>query len=218
MLRGVYAKKNISKGEKINLENAYFAMPYQKDFMSVRDWKENLIAEIDYKIDDPIKKMKNKTVSNENLIFDILIQVKGMLREAKILLKPDQKFEISHHYGLNRFREFGAVLINLINRDYCKKLIIQLPRQKHPYHHHKKKEETFHILHGDLEIEKNGNPFQLKPGDIYHVEPNQWHKFSTLHGVIFEEISTTHYENDSFYQDQKINDMPKTDRKTVVLG
>ena len=67
-----------------------------------------------------------------------------------------------------------------------------------------------------MEIEKNGNPSLLKEGDIYYVETNQWHKFSTLHGVIFEEISTTHYNDDSFYQDQKINDMPKSKRKTVV--
>ena len=216
LLRGVYAKKNIIKGDKINLGNAYFAMPCQKNFMTVRDWKTDLIAEQNYKVNDPIKKMEHKTVSNDNLISDILIQVKGMLREARILLKPDQKFEISHHYGLSRFREFGAVIINLINREYCKKLIVQLPRQKHPYHHHKKKKETFHILHGDLEIEKNGNPSLLKEGDIYYIERNQWHKFSTLHGVIFEEISTTHYSDDSFYQDQKINDMSKSARKTVV--
>ena len=31
--------------------------------------------------------------------------------------------EISHHYGLHRFREFGAVIIDCVNRDYCKKLI-----------------------------------------------------------------------------------------------
>ena len=135
-----HGHKSKVKGDKINLSNVYFAMPSQKDFMTVRNWKTDLIAEQDYKVNDPIKKMKHKTISNDNLVSNILIQVKGMLREARILLKPDQKFEISHHYGLGRFREFGAVIINLINREYCKKLIIQLPRQKHPYHHHKKKE------------------------------------------------------------------------------
>ena len=61
------------------------------------------------------------------------------------------------------------------------KLIVQLPRQKHPYHFHKK-EETFHVLYGDLEIEKNGNPILLKTGDTFLVKPNDWHKFSTVHG------------------------------------
>ena len=121
-----------------------------------------------------------------------------------------------NHYGLERFREFGAILIDIINRDYCKKLIVQLPRQKHPYHHHKKKEETFHILHGDLEIEKNGNPIPLKAGDIFLVKPMEWHKFSTVNGVVFEEISTTHYKNDSFYEDENINKAGLEKRKTKI--
>ena len=108
------------------------------------------------------------------------------------------------------------VIIDVINREYCKKLIIQLPRQKHPYHFHKKKEETFQILHGDLEIQKNGDPTYLKEGDIFLVEPGAWHKFSTLDGVIFEEISTTHYNNDSFYQDEYIHNLPREKRKSVV--
>ncbi len=123
---------------------------------------------------------------------------------------------MSHHYGLQRFREFGAVIIQVINREYCKKLIIQLPRQKHPYHHHKKKEETFQVLSGTLKVEKNGNSTFLTPGDIYLIEPGHWHKFSTFQGVIFEEISTTHFDDDSYYEDPTINMIPRQDRKTII--
>ena len=49
-----------------------------------------------------------------------------------------------------RLREFGAVIVTCINREYAKKLVIQLPRQKHPYHFHKQKEETFQLLDGDM--------------------------------------------------------------------
>ena len=97
-----------------------------------------------------------------------------------------------------------------------KKIIIQLPRQKHPYHFHKKKEETFQILSGDLEVEKDGNPQFLVAGDLFLIEPNKWHKFSTLSGTIFEEISTTHFDNDSIYQDEYIANLPREERKTVV--
>ena len=45
--------------------------------------------------------------------------------------------------------------------------------------------------------------FLLKTGDTFLVKPNDWHKFSTVHGVVFEEISTTHFKDDSFYQDEK---------------
>jgi hypothetical protein len=43
-----------------------------------------------------------------------------------------------------------------------------------------------------------------------------WHKFSTLHGVIFEEISTTHYDNDSFYHDEHIMSLSRNERKTLL--
>ena len=128
----------------------------------------------------------------------------------------DAEIEISHHYGLRRFREFGAVIITCINRSYAKKLVIQLPRQKHPYHFHKRKEETFQLLHGDMEIVKDGYSTQMSPGDTFIVEPDEWHKFHTLEGAIVEEVSTTHYNDDSFYQDPKISELSRNERKTKV--
>jgi hypothetical protein len=44
----------------------------------------------------------------------------------------------------------GAVLINVINRAYAKKVLVQLPGQTHPLHFHKLKEETFLVLWGEL--------------------------------------------------------------------
>ena len=38
--------------------------------------------------------------------------------------------------------------------------------------------------------------------------------FSSKNGAVFEEVSTTHYKNDSFYDDQKI--MESTNRKTQM--
>jgi N-acetylneuraminate synthase len=104
----------------------------------------------------------------------------------------------------------------VINRKYCKKLIIQLPRQKHPYHFHKKKEETFQLLYGDLEVELDGTRIQPQVGDTILVKPGEWHKFHTLHGAIFEEISTTHYNDDSLYEDERIARLPREARKTVI--
>lgn len=215
LIRGVFVKKNIIKGEMLTKENVFFAMPYIEGTMSVRDWSEGLISNKDYKKNEPVEKSLI-SLSNSQSISNILMQTNGLLRQAGIKISENWEYEISHHYGLERFREFGAILIDIINREYCKKLIVQLPRQKHPYHFHKKKEETFHVLYGDLEIEKNGNPIELKAGDTFLVKPNDWHKFSTVHGVVFEEISTTHFNNDSFYQDEKINNLGRENRKTKV--
>ena len=108
------------------------------------------------------------------------------------------------------------MIIDVINRQYCKKLIIQLPRQKHPYHYHKVKEETFQLLHGDLEVELEGKRIKVQPGDTVLVEPGTWHKFHTLSGAIFEEVSTTHFNEDSFYEDPRIARLARETRKTVI--
>ena len=46
--------------------------------------------------------------------------------------------------------------------------------------------------------------------------PGVWHSFTTETGCIFEEISTTHFTNDSVYKDKKINEMKTSERKTKV--
>ena len=48
------------------------------------------------------------------------------------------------------------------------------------------------------------------------MQPGVWHSFWTDIGVIFEEVSTTHYNDDSFYEDKAINKMERWERKTVV--
>ena len=117
--------------------------------------------------------MAGQVTTDEQLVYQIMLQVRGMLNKAQIHINEDSSIEISHHYGLRRFREYGAVIITCINRDYAKKLVIQLPRQKHPYHYHKKKEETFQLLAGDLEIVKDGHKVSMRPGDTLLVEPGQ---------------------------------------------
>lgn len=81
---------------------------------------------------------------------------------------------------------------------------------------HRKKEETFQLLFGDLEVVVEGKLTKLRPGDTLLVKENQWHKFSTLDGAIFEEISTTHYNDDSIYEDENINLMSREQRKTML--
>jgi N-acetylneuraminate synthase len=97
-------------------------------------------------------------------------------------------------------------------------LVIQLPRQKHPYHFHKQKEETFQLLYGDLEVELDGKRIKPQVGDTILVKPGEWHKFHTLDGAIFEEVSTTHFNNDSFYEDERIARLPREERKTSIAN
>jgi sialic acid synthase SpsE/mannose-6-phosphate isomerase-like protein (cupin superfamily) len=215
--RGVYLNKTVKKGDKLSEEDVFFAMPCLGEQLSSGDWQNGFIAEQDYlqntALSSGVLKLES---SHEEIIYQIMLQVKGLLNSARISINQDSSIEISHHYGLERFREFGAIIIDCINRKYCKKLLIQLPRQKHPYHYHAKKEETFQLLAGDVEIVLEGRKIKLNPGDTCLVKPGEWHKFHTLDGAVIEEISTTHYNNDSFYEDPKISQLERTMRKTNV--
>lgn len=219
LMRGVYAKKKINEGDCIGREDVFFAMPLLEGQLSSGEWKKCLKADRKYSPNGPIgNESADLSSSDEEYIAQIILQVKGMLNNGKITVGEKPSIEISHHYGLERFREFGAVIIDCINRGYCKKLMVQLPRQKHPYHYHRKKEESFQLLDGDFEIEIEGRRYQMNPGDVIHVEPGKWHKFHTLDGAIVEEVSTTHYNDDSYYEDEKIARLSREKRKTKITN
>jgi sialic acid synthase SpsE/mannose-6-phosphate isomerase-like protein (cupin superfamily) len=215
--RGCFAARAISKGETLQKEDVFFAMPCAEGGMTSGAFRPGMMADRDYAKNESLSAaVSQQSASNDQIVYQIMLQVRGLLNTAGIYINEDANIEISHHYGLHRFREFGAILITCINRDYAKKLVIQLPRQKHPYHYHKRKEETFQLLSGDVEVVKEGHRFPLKPGDTLLVEPGQWHKFHTLEGCVFEEISSTSYNDDSFYEDPTIANMPREQRKTKV--
>ena len=163
-----------------------------------------------------IKSVLQEASSSDNSFTSVLLQIKSILNEANVVINRDSKLDISHHFGISRFREFGCCMFTCINREYAKKIIIMLPRQKHPLHYHKKKTESFQLLWGDLEIEVDGTRRTLQVGDITTVEVGQWHKFHSLNGACIEEISSHHFQDDSFYEDPEINSPFPELRKTSI--
>ena len=53
-------------------------------------------------------------------------------------------------------KKLAVLIINVVNREYCKKLIVLLPGQKHPEQYHNIKEETFVVLYGDVALTLDG--------------------------------------------------------------
>ena len=139
-----------------------------------------------------------------------------MLYEAGIALGNEFDVELSHHYGMQHFRQFGAIIISIVNREYCKKLIVVLPGQTNPAHMHKVKEETFQVLYGDLTVDIEGEKIRMRPGETRTVLRGQMHAFTSETGAIFEEISTTHVRNDSYYEDPKIAALDPLERKSIL--
>ena len=151
--------------------------------------------------------------NNSQSIYAFVKKIVDLLQESNVVVPLGSICEISHHYGIDKFERTGVAMIDCVNREYCKKILVVLPGQSHPVHYHVKKEETFVILHGDLTITLNGEEKILHKGDIMVVERNVKHSFSSETGCIFEEISTTHYLNDSYYEQEKDFADP---RKTTI--
>lgn len=212
--RGVFIKKRMNKNQKLNLSDVFFAWPNIAKQLVANDMSKYMDYQLKREINknEPILSSDVKKINVREKVYKIIVETRKLLEKAKIILPDQLDIEISHHYGVDNFYKHGAVIINCVNRDYCKKLIVLFPKQSHPSHFHKKKEETFQVLYGDMRIALAGQKRDCKPGDIVLVERGVKHNFSTEKGVIFEEISTTHFKNDSFYDDEKIkkNEYRKT--------
>ena len=102
-------------------------------------------------------------------------------------------------------------MITILNSKYCKKLLFIFNKQSHPAQYHKRKQETFFVLHGKvkLKIKRNKKSITriLKSGDLVTILPKDIHSFSGISkdGCVIEELSTKSMKNDSYYIDKKIN-------------
>ena len=215
--RGVFSKKPIKKGELIKDEDVFFAMPCKDGQLTSSEFgklRSSFYATKDYIKNEAI--FEKTELDDYHYIRNIIHEAKGMLSEANIVLNNLSQIELSHHYGINKFREKGILIVNLINREYCKKIIVIFPGQHHPEQFHLKKEETFHVLHGKLGICLNGINNDISKSDIVTIDRGVKHSFWSDSGAIIEEISTTHYRDDSFYTDPVIAEQDPMSRKTII--
>ena len=212
--RGVFAKHDINEGDVLSLDDVFFAMPCLQGQMTSGEFSEGIVSKKSYKKNEAM--YEKKIYGEVNIARSIIHDAKGMLYEAGIEIGNDFEIELSHHYGMENFRQYGAVIISIVNREYCKKLIVVLPGQSHPVHMHKVKEETFQLLYGDLSCTIDNNTIEMKPGDCQTVLRNAKHAFTSKNGAVFEEISTTHVKGDSYYDDPVIEKKDLMERKTIV--
>ena len=214
--RGAFLKRDIEAGHIITADDVYFAFPPEPDQITANDWSKytRFISQQPIKKDEPVSKTNSSSRNDRELVFDIAKKVKGLLQQSQITVPGGIDLEISHHYGLERFAEYGLTMLTVVNRGYCKKVLACLPGQTHPEQYHEKKEETFHILFGELKVQLDGVERVCKPGDVVNIEPGVRHAFTTETGAVLEEISSTHFVNDSYYTDPAI--MKNAARKTLL--
>ena len=214
--RGVFAAGDLKKGQAVSASDVFYAIPNEQGQILANDMSKYL------KI-----KMKKDLKKGDRLMFDdveirneracvtaALKKVCELINESKISLGDRLDLELSHHYGMDRFYEYGCAIVTCVNREYCKKIIMVLAGQKNPAHRHNQKEETFHVLYGDMILEEDGRIKTYHAGDIVVMNRGVMHAFSSQNGAVLEEISTTHITGDSEYEDKNIPDT--RERKTYM--
>jgi len=216
LARGAFVKDAVAPGERVNPENLFFAMPNAAGQLVAQDCsKYTQYAAVEGIPANGAVMQANVTASDmRQEILDIVHDVRALIKKSKVQVPGQCELEISHHYGMERFRECGLAAFTVVNRDYCKKLMVVLPGQKLPEQFHKEKNETFHILYGDATVELGGEQTTHKANDIVTIPHGLKHSFWTRNGTVIEEVSSTHVAADSWYTDESITKNPK--RKTFV--
>lgn len=216
LFRGAFASRDIKKGEKLGLDNLFLAMPNKPGQLVARQMSKytEYRAERDFAKNEAVMLDALSKKELRSRVTEIVNRLRSLLRETRTALPPFVNLEISHHYGIERFDEWGAILINIINRAYSKMLVVMFPGQSYPRHAHREKEETYHLLHGELIVEVEGRETTLRQGDVLSIPRGAKHSFRTTKGAIVEEIATMYLQGDSIYEDPSIN--ANKERKTQL--
>ena len=214
--RGVFLRRDVAPSEILTDQDVYFAFPPEAGQFTANDWSKyaQFKTSIPVKKDGALNPLNAVRTDAREQVWDIAKKVEALLKQSSVVVPSGIDLEISHHYGLDHFPETGLTLLTIVNRGYCKKLLVSLPGQRHPEQYHHQKEETFHVLHGEVHLTLNGVERVCQPGDVVNVEPGVRHAFFSPNGSVIEEISSTHYQDDSFYTDESI--MRNKNRKTIL--
>lgn len=214
--RGIFVNRPIAPGESVRAEDVFFAFPPQDGQYTANDWSKyaTFTAHAAIGAHEALHPDNTGVRDTRAKVGEIVQRVRAQLASSHVVVPARVDLEISHHYGLDRFDEAGLTMLTVVNRSYCKKLLMLLPGQRHPEQYHGVKEETFHVLHGALTLRLDGVERICQPGDVATIAPGVRHAFYSEGGAIIEELSSTHISNDSFYTDEAIN--ANRDRKTLL--
>jgi sialic acid synthase SpsE len=111
LYRGVFASRDIKKGEKITEKNIFLAMPNShgqllaKQLSKYSEYyaKTDIAGKAGLMLDDLV--FKDLRVRVRQIVDDL----RTLLKQRRIALPAYVDLEISHHYGLERFHEVGLL-------------------------------------------------------------------------------------------------------------
>lgn len=101
-------------------------------------------------------------------------------------------------------KKWGKEIIVVNNDKYCGKILCLKKGKKFSMHYHMIKDETWYVSSGELILKwidtssAIQNEKRIKKGDVVRIVPGLPHQLiACIDSEIFE-ISTTHYDNDSY--------------------
>jgi sialic acid synthase SpsE/quercetin dioxygenase-like cupin family protein len=214
--RGVFAREALHPGDRLTPANVLLAYPCEDDQLVAADlskYTEHRVRE-EIAAQAPIHHSQVDSQETRQQVYQIVSQVNRMLREGGVILPKQVDLEISHHYGIDQFTQYGSCFVTIVNQDYCKRLIILLPGQDHPEHYHVQRGESFIVVQGEAIVTLGEETRVCSVGDIVQIDPGIPHSFRSVGGAVMEEITTKHQGGDSFYTDPEVLDRER--RKTIV--
>jgi sialic acid synthase SpsE/quercetin dioxygenase-like cupin family protein len=214
--RGVFVREEIKPGERLQPANLFFAIPSTECQVVANDLSKysHFYATAPIAANQPVLSANSRLCDSRRQINRIVSEVKKMLKRSKVIIPGQCELEISHHYGIDNFFQYGSTVITVVNREYCKRVIVMLPGQTHPEQYHKQKDETYHTLFGEIELSLDGIVQPRKANEVIVIPREVRHGFKTRTGTVIEEVSSYYTQGDSFYTDTTIE--ANLNRKTFV--
>lgn len=93
---------------------------------------------------------------------------------------------------------WGSELWIANNELYCGKILNLKKGYQCSIHKHKLKDETFYILEGTVLMEVENIKNTMKAGETVRIKPDTYHRFTGLEDSKIIEISTQHFDEDSY--------------------
>jgi sialic acid synthase SpsE/quercetin dioxygenase-like cupin family protein len=214
--RGLFAKQEIRAGQRVTADSVFYAIPNSPGQIVANDASKytDFYATAPIAADGAIGASNSRACHRLKQVYHIVAEVKKMLKRSKVRVPGQCELEISHHFGIDNYFETGSTVITVVNREYCKRVIVMLPGQTHPEQYHKQKDETYHILHGEIDLTTDGVEQTRKANDVVVIPRGVRHGFTTRTGTVIEEVSSYYTQGDSFYTDATIE--ANLNRKTFV--
>ncbi len=215
--RRYFAKKDIKQNKKIQKDDFYYAFPGNEDSIKCLKNFEFLTTQENIKIDAALT--QNNTIceiNHDGLIQEAILKLRMFLQKNNFSINHYNYIHLSYHSGLDKFYLVGSCFIDCSKPPYIKKIIVMLPGQGHPSHKHIDRSELYSIISGDLTLMIDDKMVYLGEGQQIVVNKNEYHGFSTINGVIFEEISYVENRTKSEYKNDEINKIDRSKRVTHI--